>query len=462
MVLNASIRRVRTYVLGGGVRRNADAEAPERVCAVSLLSDPCARAGGTACHSAISPPPPRKRTCRPMKRRVRKSPEFEKFNGANFLQMKPQTQLIRPQKEPSKRGKIESMSHKSMVNLKRKCAQVISSHKAYTFCLSYGEQFPDARGSKDELVRLQRWVSNNFREYGMFWKREPQKRGATHYHILAFLGDDEEAAKEIGLKILIKWCEIANDKYGADQFAKALNVHTFIDEKNWGTNADTKSNFQLMKGANFFNYLSKYISKSQDAMPEGYDLEGGGKWWGYFNKSSIPWAESTISNCDDLDRKKSKMVERIVYRIRQSRANVASDRATSQLVSDCGAWSFNGHSRLFESAIRERLISVGITPTPKRIRKITRQFLDPQKRWRKAKKLRREGSVTLLGNIDHISSSLCRFMNDTVDHSARSRIFGDSWSPPENQFEPSYQQLRNTETAPQATQDSNSVSNEAA
>ena len=398
--------------------------------AVSRVRDlrdaPAARIG-TACHSAKFPP-----INRPYRRRARKSPETVEYIGSNYIQIKPQMQIVRPESsKPSKRGKIQGMSSKSMRNLKRKCAMMEKHHSAYTFALTYGEQFPDAKGSKAELVRLQRWVCKKFPTAGFFWKREPQKRGATHYHFLAFLGEDHEKSRDIALRILIKWCDIANSSYGSGQYEKALKVHTFIDEKNWGTDKDTRSNFQLMKGANFFNYLAKYIAKSADAMPDGYDLEGGGKWWGYFNRASLPWGEESVSNYDEFSRAKNKQLERIVYNVRQHRAIAACDNATSEQVKENDSvWSFNGHSKQAEIYLNQALKKNGVVLSPSQLRKQTRKVLDPERRWKKAKKLRREGSVTILGNIEHIKESLHRFMNDHADHEARRRIFSDDWQMP--------------------------------
>ena len=397
---------------------------------VSHLCDPShAQAAhfGTACHSAKAPP-----LNRPYRKRARKSPECVEFLGSNYIQFKPQMQIERHQPlTPPKRGKVEAMSSKSMRNLKRKCAMVEKHHAAYTFALTYGEKFPDAKESKQQLIRLQRWVCKRFPHIGAFWKREPQKRGATHYHILAFLGEDHEKARKIAFAILLKWCDIANSSYGSEQYVKSLKVHMFIDEKRWGTNEDTRSNFQLMKGANFFNYLAKYIAKSQDAMPDGYDLEGGGRWWGYINRSAIPWGKEFISNYDSFTRKKNKQLERIIYRIRQSRANAACDKATSELVErDDSVWSFNGHNRKSEVYLARALKFQGVKFTPKALRKQSRKIFDPQRRWRKANKLKREGSVTILGNTQHIKDCIDRFMTNHADHKARARIFGDAWESP--------------------------------
>ena len=372
---------------------------------------------GTACHSAITPPPTHKASERPLysfRQRVSKAPIFTNFISGNYFSMTPSRKMVRPPQPLSKRGKITSLSHKSMVRLKRSCAKVVGTEKAYTFCLSYGENFPDARESKKELIRLQRWISSNFRGFGMYWKREPQKRGASHYHILAFLGDDEEAARTIGEKILAKWCEIANDSYGGEQYAKALKVHLH------------RSNFEKMRGESFFNYLAKYISKSADAMPDGYDLEGGGRWWGYFNKSSIPWSEEEISTTEELDDRENKMLERVCYRIRQERARKAADRS-SELVASGAILDFNRHVQYFLAQPTVKDSMAGFSPAARR--KFALSLLDPERKWSKPRKLRREGTVVLLGNKDHLVSCLDRFVSGSIDYEGRRRIFSDDYEP---------------------------------
>jgi len=369
-------------------------------------------ASPTACHSAITPHQIPRRYIQP-RERVRQSPAFTEYENSNYLQLMPTTQLEQGGRSESKRGDVTCMSSKSMRNMKRSLAKVRRDLQAFTFCLSYGETFPNAGDSKAEFIQWQRWLCRHFPEVGIYWKREPQKRGATHYHILAFMEGGEEQAKAIGQSMLVKWCEIANDQYGGEQFAKALKVHTH------------DSNFQRMKGDNFFNYLGKYISKTDGSMPDGYDLEGGGRWWGVINRKAIPYGEEVETSHDQLSRKEGKMLERICYRLRQDRASKACDLGTSELVREKVINSFNNESQRATVELARALPSM----KPQELRKLVRRNLDPKNRWKKARQLYREGSVTLLGNTEHIKESLSRWINSDQDKEARSRIFSDDWEP---------------------------------
>lgn len=362
----------------------------------------------TACHSSIAPHSIPRRYLQPRKR-IRQSPAFTEYENSNYLQLMPTTQLQQGERKDSRRGDVTCMSSKSMRNMKRSLAKVRKDLQAFTFCLSYGETFPDAGDSKAEFIKWQRWICRHYPGVGLYWKREPQKRRATHYHLLAFIDATEDDAKAIGQSMVVKWCEIANDQYGGDQFSKALKVHTH------------DSNFQRMEGDNFFNYLGKYISKTDDSMPDGYDLEGGGRWWGVINRKAIPYGKEVERTNDDLSRKDGKMLERICYRLRQDRANRACDIGTSELVKEKVIDSFNNE------ACRATVELANAFPNmrPQDLRKAVRAHIDPSKRWRKARRLYREGSVTLLGNTEHIKASLDRWKNQDQDHEARRRIFGD-------------------------------------
>ena len=394
-------------------------------CAVSALADPCAGRGmsTTACHS--DKPPhllnPKSRKERQIQRRARRRTGFSHFKGGSKLEMNPMRVPIPPDNAGGKRKKISSMSPKAMRALKRKCAEVDKHAEAWTCALTYGENYPKADISKDQLQKLQRWVNRHFPDIGGFWKREPQKRGATHFHLLLFI-DDEAKAKLAINAICVKWCEIANDSYGGDQFAKALKVHTH------------DSNCQKMVGKSFFSYLAKYLSKGSESMPDDYILECGRGWWGKVNEKAIPFVENVEEELDQkkVSLEKSKQVERACYKYRHHVANKAVERATSEL-------SKNGrlsHSFNFHSQMIGRLLQKSFKESPRKARKRERKILDPEGRFKKARKLTRSGKIVITSvYVDEIKESLDRFIFDSVDLDARSNIFGDSWTPPVSLFE---------------------------
>ena len=390
-----------------------------RADAVSALADPRrALRAGTACHSAIVPP---LKKC--WRRSARDRTELTSFIKGSKLGMKPMKLPITPDTVTSKRGKVTIMSTKSMRNLRRKCAEVRNDAVAWTFALTYGDKFPTAAISKKQFQTLQRWWNKNFPEVGAFQKREPQKRGATHYHLLCFI-EDPETAKSVIRAISEKWCFIANSEYGQDQLEKCLKVHLH------------PSNCQKMKGKSFFSYLSKYLAKGSDAMPDGYVDQGGGNWWGYVNKSSIPWAEKVEEELEkEIPVAKCKHVERTFYRYRQYQADLASQFATSDLMKHSAdslmGGTFIDHAEHFKPLISKQLPSA----SPKQLRKATRSLLDPQKKFKRARKLPRQGAVDICTiHADSIRSAIQRLIDDSADLKARANIFGDAWTPAKSQF----------------------------
>lgn len=383
----------------------------------------------SACHRDKSPPvikePPvlkeeyRRPYGKPKMRLARVRPEITHFEGGSKASIKPMKVCVPPENAGGVRKQIGSMSAKSMRNLKRKCAEVKQDAKAWTFALTYGQEFPTADVSKDEFQRLQRWINKTYPEVGGFWKREPQKRGATHYHFLVFIEDDDEA-KLIITDICYKWCEIANEIYGEDQHRKSLGVHLHA------------TNCEQMRGKSFFSYLAKYLAKTSEGMPEGYILEKGRGWWGKVNVDAIPWAEKKVREIGmkEVSVLKAKQLERSAYNYRQSVANKSAERATSELSRDGRlVHSFDFHTQMLGRILKSLNLS------PVELRKRQRFLIDPEKKFRKAKKLRREGEVTILTiHIAGVVAAWDRFLTDERDLDSRSRIFGDNWTPPVSAF----------------------------
>lgn len=399
------MKRVDYHLGRGGASANAgDADARG-----SVRRAPASH--GTACHSAISPVPTLKL---PSKRQQALEEKqvitLNVWKDGNKIEVKP-APVTRPHPCQTVRGKITVLTAKVMRRLRRKLAEVHRGAVAYTFCLSYPEQFPDASVAREHFKKLQRYINWKHKEWGMFYKREPQQRGATHFHMLAFLGEDEELAKEIAHSILQKWCQITT---GSDE--KQLTVHLH------------ETNFQRMKGESFFNYLGKYIAKDSDKMPEGYANEGGGRWWGEVNKKSIPWADKEEESIGLGQPKLQKQIMRIYYRLRQNRAQAAVD----SLHFVCKNPRLNAE-RLFRAIMKkEEYRKLGVKHVRKWVKHLTfrmegsRRAVDAPIKANKMKKL---GGVTLLGKPEPIIQAFEQFLDPSIDKEARSRIFSSNYQP---------------------------------
>lgn len=137
--------------------------------------------------------------------------------------------------------------------------------------LTYGGEWSrDPRVWKEHLDRfLKCLVRLNPKLCGL-WKLEPQRRGAPHYHLLVYGG-----------RIPKDWIAATWARCSDDESLKHLQAGTRVES------------IRTSNGAMF--YCSKYICKrgaENDLEPE---WQHAGRWWGVFNRGSMPWAAATAA-----------------------------------------------------------------------------------------------------------------------------------------------------------------------
>jgi len=375
-------------------------------------------AHGTACHSAITPPPPH------LTERD-KGLRIKVWNGANKIEVERVIDKLHempPKKtEQSKRGKVTVCTWKSMRRMRMDMAEMDANQDAYTSALTFPSHLrhlcPEASGAKIYFQALQRWINKKYRWLGIYWKREPQKNGVTHYHLLYFLnGHSEEKVLAAMGEILRKWCEITTGKgtaFPTEEHEKQLAVH--LHEKN---------RQPVKKGESFFNYLGKYLSKDGGNVPEGYNNEGGGRWWGKVNADMLPRVEpkeKTIKLADVTE----KQVMRMIYRLRDARKQAAYDalhptdhnpRAVCFLITrhlnTRWGWSLK-KSRKWATRAKFRVQGSRLAPAAPI----------------KAKANWHYGTSTFLGDPAKILDYVQRMICPKPDFAARKRIFADKYVP---------------------------------
>lgn len=376
----------------------------------------------TACHSVISPHPTNKTTTT-----KQSAVRFDVWKGGNKTIISPEGLGSSSQKKnqkQGKRGKIREMTKGSARRLRRKLAEVIAETPAYTFCLSYPESFPDIETAQVHLQKLGRWVDRHFSDVGLFWKREPQERGATHYHILMFGSDDFDSEQAIGHSIARKWCEISSDGLSHDMREKQLRVHLFMHKHNQN---HKKNSFQRMKGESFFNYLGKYISKHGQKYPEGYGSIGGCGWWGVWNRKAVPWAEQKTRTVD-IPVPQLKAFMRAMYRLREQGIQKQLDalapcgdprrdrdklaRALYRIHKKHG-WTYRDAEKSATTMLFKMQGSRRATKAPIKV-----------------KTMSRHGAITFLGDPVKQIGIAEQFFSQRIDAKARSRIFSDDYVPP--------------------------------
>jgi len=333
-----------------------------------------------------------------------------------------------------KRGGISILTPSVMRRMRRNMAEVEADTEAYTFCFTYPDVFPSAKMARVHFNKFTKWCSRKrWKGFGAHYKREPQKRGATHFHILLYCNDGEEAARECAVAWLRKWCAISSEGQTEEEKAKQLEWHLH------------ENNFEKMRGDSFFDYLGKYIGKDGGGMPEGYANEGGGKWWGRINQAAIPFAEE-IDETPEIDLVTQKQIMRIGHKLRQQRMQgaldsqhfVASDprRQRDELAKAvykkhkeegltpiaARKWATNALFRMDGSRkLPNAPIKVGQSSRQDCKRKITR--------------LPKHGKIILLGRPIPITDAIERFVAPRIDKKARSRIFGDNYEAPATEDE---------------------------
>jgi hypothetical protein len=164
--------------------------------------------------------------------------------------------------------------------------------------LTYPKEYPTARASK---VHLEAFRERLKRKYGSgacgFWKLEPQKRGAPHYHALILLNP-----RALGWKMSSAMRAMIDEGFLPDADAVELDglQNSFREWvcKSWvdvvGSDDDMHRRFheeiqsekvvQFVESSNLIRrYLCKYVGKPAD----GDAWREPGRFWGYVNRDKL-------------------------------------------------------------------------------------------------------------------------------------------------------------------------------
>ena len=394
-----------------------------------------------ACHRFITPTPSKRRMplkewiehkfqapTKPAEPKPFSIKSYRKGNKLTFTPPPMQGGVTVPPE--SKRGNISKLTPATMRRMKRDLGEIEADTEAYTFCLTYPVEFPTAKVARAHFNKLTRWCARKrWKAFGAHYKREPQKRGATHFHILLYCNEGEEAARECAHAWLRKWCAISSEGQSDENKAKQLDVHLH------------ETNFEKMRGDSFFDYLGKYIGKDGGNMPDGYINEGGGKWWGKINKAAIPYAVE-VDETPDIDLEQQWQIKRIFCKLREQRAQGAIDslhfvasnpRLQCEQLAKALYRNHKEHGATPKSArkMATRMMfridgSRKVTTAPIKIGQSSR--LDCKK---KITRLPKHGKVVLLGRPIPITDAIERMITGAADYAARKRIFSDNYQPPQ-------------------------------
>ena len=165
------------------------------------------------------------------------------------------------------RGEITEFSVKSRRRLMQSMAKVNKGDLPQFITLTYPAEYSDDfRDWKDDLRRFNQRLEYRFPFYAAFWKLEFQKRGAPHFHLLAW-GLPRAHMKDF---IAMMWYKTVGS--GDEKHLKAGTQISRI--KSW-------------RGV--MAYASKYLGKTQEC-----NENPPGRFWGIFNRTGIPWSDEVI------------------------------------------------------------------------------------------------------------------------------------------------------------------------
>lgn len=200
----------------------------------------------------------------------------------------------KPQGGKGTRGKVTSFSKKSRKRLLEVFHRFEEVEKIIFITLTYGQSWPGTREIREAHRRaFAERLRRRFPDASGVWRLEYQKRGAPHFHFIMFnmpFLPKEELKQMWGEVIGAEYWDKSNPQEPQAPFTR---IETILSHRH------------------MINYVSKYVAKLPDAasvkLPDaaaggdGFNIDPyqhaienhEGRWWGYHNEKSLPWAEIT-------------------------------------------------------------------------------------------------------------------------------------------------------------------------
>lgn len=207
--------------------------------------------------------------------------------------VKVKKKALPPDRGESKRGTVTRFSSSSALRLSSFLAELVIDGAAVHACFTYPKNFPTCQVTlRNHLKRMQIYL---YRQ-GFFglWKKEYQKRGAIHYHLILWHKDGYDP--EIHAEILIEiWQSIAqNDSpYSVSLTAGDTGLATF--------------------------YLGLHHAKRDEQ-----SQSGSGRWWGYIDRAEL--VKYRVVEQIEFDDEQITWLTRIFRRRMQARVRSIRDK----------------------------------------------------------------------------------------------------------------------------------------
>lgn len=186
--------------------------------------------------------------------------------GGSLAQMKFPTGK-RPQVGGGKRGAVYEFSRKARRNLLN-YMNSLNTEKIklpYFITLTYPKEYPRDKGSWTEHFnrRFRRRFERKYGQVPIIWRKEFQKRGAPHFHLLVFLDAPVGELREFVSRAWYESC------------GRICPEHLKA-----GTQVSAARTWRRVMG-----YASKYMGKVEVLSP---GVESPGRFWGRWNDKALP------------------------------------------------------------------------------------------------------------------------------------------------------------------------------
>src|ERR1035437_8207314 len=213
-----------------------------------------------------------------------------------------------------KRGVVTCYSDASRRNTMKFIATIRRDAVGFTVALTLPGDFESL--PVETVHECFKTICDRFTASGLFpgvafiWKRELQKRGALHYHLLVFGIEDEALRNAFQFWMATQWNELVC--VNVTDTGKAQHLCWHLHGRN----------MEKVRGS-IASYFAKYVGK---------DVEAGvvvipGRWWGKVNQKALPLAEC---HQEELPDRVAIYANRIARKLRQKRADEAKHKRTAR------------------------------------------------------------------------------------------------------------------------------------
>jgi len=170
-----------------------------------------------------------------------------------------------------KRRAIADFSRKSRLRLLKLVSRLEKTASGLFLTFTYRANMQDHTDAKKHLDLLLRWLKYHHPEGAFLWRMEYQKRGAIHFHVIAF------NVRRIEIQSLTQyWQELTGDNSYPD-------IETMHNRRR------------------ALYYVSKYVAKHESNNPSGFISEPYsekpaffGRFWGVVNRKLLPFAARSL------------------------------------------------------------------------------------------------------------------------------------------------------------------------